>query len=417
MNASQRLSLPLLTVVLVGLPVWWAWPGQLSGWREFAIVAGWIGYGLVFASLVTMVREPRLARWLGGLERMYAWHHRLGIAAYLVLLLHPLALALALLPESPVLAWASLSPMQQSWPGWLGWASLLSMMAGLWIALSPKQPYARWRWLHGLLAASVMLGLLHLIVLGLENWLLWMPVLAIVVLVWRVLRADYGLAALPYVVTGVDRAAQSTVELSLRPMARRIDAAPGQFVLVAFFKGPQFHGCGEYHPFTLTAIAPDGGLRIGVKALGDCTRNIQTVGAGVAVRVQGGFGDFGIVDPGRRALWIAGGIGIAPFIAMLRAHSPTAPVDLLYFYRDEHEACFLEELQTLAASCPQLTVVPHGGGHALPNLAAILPDAAALAGVSCSLCGSPGLVKAAVALLRARGVAPEHIHFERFDFR
>lgn len=417
MHTSQRLSLPLLSAMLVGVPVWWAWPGGLSGWREFAIVAGWIGYGLVFASLVTMLREPRLARWLGGLERMVVWHHRLGMAAYLVLLLHPAALALATLPESPAIAWASLSPLQQGWPVWLGWASLLAMMVGLWAAISPRLPYARWRGLHGLLALSVVLALLHLIKLGLANWLLWVPVLAVATLVWRVLRADYGLGALPYVVSQVERAATATVEISLRPMARGITATAGQFILVAFFKGPHFRGCGEYHPFTLTAIAPDGSLRIGVKALGDCTRHIQTIAPGVAARVQGGFGNFGAMDAGRPALWIAGGIGIAPFMALLRAGPPAMPVRLIYLYRDDHDACFLEELEALAARYPRLTIVPRATGDALPELPALLPAPAALVDMRCALCGPPGLVDAAVTLLRGRGVPAEHIHFERFDFR
>ncbi len=417
MSGPQRLSLPLLTALLLGLPVWWAWPAALDGWRAFAIVIGWTGCGLLFASLLCMLREPRLARQLGGLTRMYDWHHHLGVAAYLVLLLHPAALAMAWLPESPVLAWASLSPLQQRWAGWLGWASLVCMMAGLWVALSPRMPYARWRGLHGLLAASVVFALLHLVMLGLDLWLLWVPLLAVGLMVWRVLRADYGLAALPYVVTQVDHAAESAVEVSLRPMAKGIIAAPGQFVLVAFFRGPHFHGCGEYHPFTLTAIAPDGSLRLGIKALGDCTRNIQSMEAGVAARVQGGFGDFGSASAGKPALWIAGGIGIAPFVALLRAGAPAAAVRLIYLYRDEHDACFLDELNTVADRTPLVTVTSYRTGNALPDLPAILPQAAALVGLDCTLCGPPGLVDAAIAQLRERGVAPEHIHFERFDFR
>ena len=54
------------------------------------IVIGWVGCGLLLVSLLLMLREPRLARWLGGLERMYRWHHRTGVVAYVLLLVHPL---------------------------------------------------------------------------------------------------------------------------------------------------------------------------------------------------------------------------------------------------------------------------------------------------------------------------------------
>lgn len=52
-----------------------------------------------------------------------------------------------------------------------------------------------------------------------------------------------------------------------------------------------------------------------------------------------------------------------------------------------------------------------------PDLSAILPDGAELAGRECYLCGPPGLVAKAVDILGGRGVKPERIHFEGFDFR
>ncbi|QID19927.1 oxidoreductase [Nitrogeniibacter mangrovi] len=417
MKRVSRVLLPMLVLALVGGPVWWAWPGTLGGWRSVAIVTGWLGYGLLFASLVTMLREPWLARVLGGLGRMYAWHHHLGVLAYLVLLLHPVALAMEALPESPAIAWASVAPLQQGAAGWLGWAALLCLMIGLGVALSPRLAYGRWRALHGLLALAVVVSPAHLVMLGLEQWLWWMPVLAIGVLFWRVLRADCGLAALPHVVAQVAHPARAVVEITLRPMARALAAHAGQFVLVAFHDGPHFQGCHEYHPFTLTAIEPDGSLRVGIKALGDCTRHMQTLEAGVAARVQGPFGDFGAAGSGRPALWIAGGIGIAPFMALLRAGTVAAPVRLIYLYREAADGAYHDELVTLADADPDVTLVAHASGDGAPDLAAILPEADALAGVECFLCGPPGLVDAAVALLRARGAADEHIHFERFEFR
>jgi len=412
-----RLRLPVAVFVLVGLPVWWAWPAFVGGWRAVGIVTGWLGYGLIFASLVCMMREPRLARWFGGLERMYAWHHVLGVLAYVVLLVHPLALAGAMLPETPAYAWAMLDPLQQDLAGGLGWAGLLCLMVGLAVALWRRLSYARWRWLHGVLAMAVPLALAHVVVLGITDWLLWMPVLAVLVLLWRVLRADYGLAALPHVVSAVSRPALAVVEVTLKPMARAVMARPGQFILVAFFDGPRFHGCHEYHPFTLTQIADDGSLRVGIKALGDCTRHIQSIEPGVAARVQGPFGDFGAVAPDRPALWVAGGIGIAPFMAMLRAGPLTQAVELIYLHQAVADAAFLDELQQLAATQPALTLRPlASGGHTI-DVAAVLPDAGALKDRECLLCGPPGLVDAVVWALKARGVPSRSIHHDRFEFR
>lgn len=417
MSMARRLSIPLATGILVGLPVFWAFPEELSGWRSLAILSGWSGCGLLLASLLLMIRESWLANLLGGLERMYGWHHRLGVAAYLALLSHPLALAADAWDERPALAWAVLAPGQQSWPGWMGWASLFSMMAGMAAALAPRLPYSIWRGLHGLLAGAVVFGFAHLLLLGLDYPLLWAPLLAIVFMLWRVIRSDYGLASTPYIVDRVQHPASDVVEVSLKPLSRAIDARPGQFVLAAFLDGSSFRGCREYHPFTISALSSDGTLSLGIKALGDCTCHLQSVERGVAARIQGPFGAFLAGQASAPGLWIAGGIGITPFLGLLRNGPITQPARLVYLYRSERDAAYLDELQTLEANQPKLTLHAVAIVNGVPDLPAILPAAPGLCRLHCYLCGPPGLVTAAVDLLQSRGVPLERIHFEHFDFR
>lgn len=100
-----------------------------------------------------------------------------------------------------------------------------------------------------------------------------------VALSWRVLRANCGVGARPYEVYSVNRPASRVVEVSLRPFAIPIAVTSGQFVMAAFFEGPLFRGCGEFHPYTVSAAAADGTLSLSIKALGDCTRHIQSLHA------------------------------------------------------------------------------------------------------------------------------------------
>lgn len=418
MSAARVMAwrLPLLVVMVVGMPLAWAWPQDLPWWRGAGIVTGWAGAGLLLASLLLMLREPGLAARLGGLERMYRWHHRLGVLAYLFLLLHPLALAASAWGESPAHAWATLSPWSQGWPvGW-GWLGLLGLMAGLQVALWPRLPYARWRVLHHLLSLGVVAGATHLVALGLHGVMLVVPLAVLGLLAWRLLRADRGLGARPYVVSDARPLSSDTVEVRLRPLADPLPAAPGQFVQAAFLAGPGFRGCGEFHPYTLSGLAPDGEWVLGIKALGDCTRHLQAVPVGCAVRVQGPFGHFLAASEGP-ALWLAGGIGITPFVAALRAAPLAHPVHLLYLHRGPEAPPYADELATLAAAQPRLRLQVVATGDDLPDLAPLLPDPAALRTLDCHLCGPPGLLDAAVALLRQRGADPARIHFERFDFR
>ena len=91
-----------------------------------------------------------------------------------------------------------------------------------------------------------------------------------------------------------------------------------------------------------------------VKALGDFTARLgQKLDVGQAVRVQGPFGRFrmsGTADE----VWIAGGIGITPFLAWAAALSPDArPVHLFYCIRSREEAPHLAEIEAVAAAKPK----------------------------------------------------------------
>jgi predicted ferric reductase len=414
---ARNLSIPLVSALLIGIPVFWAFPEGLSVWRSLAIVSGWTCCGLLLASLLFIIREPWLANRLGGLERMYAWHHRLGLAAYIVVLVHPLALAIDAWEERPSLAWSTLAPWEQGWPGWLGWASLLCMMVGLAAALASSIRYSSWRWLHGLLSVSVILGAGHLLLLGVNYSLLWTPLVAIGFIFWRVVRADFGMAAKPYVVSQILRPAKDIVEIVLKPLSQSIEARPGQFVLAAFYDSQNFRGCKEFHPFTISGLASNGELSLGIKSLGDCTHHLQSIECGGSARIQGPFGTFLANQTAGPSLWIAGGIGITPFLALLRTRSITQPVQLVYLYRTEQDAAYLDELRAFAISQSLLKLTAKECGDQAPELFEIIPNARELSGLECYLCGPPELVTAAVSLLLARGVSAEKIHFERFDFR
>jgi len=416
-STLSQLSIPLLAVAVPTGFVVWAFPEGLAPVRAAGIVVGWLGTGLLLVSLVLMLREPRLARWLGGLERMYRWHHGTGVVAYVLLLLHPLALAANGLWTSPAVAWATLSPLDEGWPVWSGWLGLLALMLGLAVSFNRSIPYGVWRWLHAALAIGVLLGLGHLVLLGIDEPVL--PIMAAVALIlsWRVLRGDLGLAARPYLVSSVRQIAAGAVEIALRPLGDPLEVGAGQFVLVALHAGPNYRGCGEFHPFTVSAIDPDGVLHVGVKALGDCTRRMLAAEPGVAARVTGGFGGLLAERTAAPQLWVAGGIGVTPFVAILNAGPLRAPTTLLYLFGRADAAAYLPELHASAAADPLLSLQAVATGDDLADLDRVLPCAAQLSGVDCYLCGPPGLIEALKPALRARGVTAQHIHYENFEFR
>lgn len=383
---------------------------------------GLAGLGLWVASLFLMLRPASLERACGGLDRLYFLHHATGVVAYGLLLAHPLLLAAAggrgdaaralLLTTQPALL--------------AGWASLLLLMVVLAATFWLPLPYARWRQVHVLTAPAFLLGGLH----GLE--LAPPPEWAYQGLVGGGLAAGLGALAFryllhagrvraqPYRVAGVRHPTADTTELLLRPESDPIHWQPGQFVFAAFADGRRFRGCGEFHPFTIaSAERPDGRLTLVVKSLGDCTRNIQGVESGVPVRLQGPFGGFlHAARATRPQLWIAGGIGITPFLAAAEAlPHDTAPVDLLHFHRAPPAPC-QQRLAALAARHRGLRLHELTGDPtpeaAWEWLRGRVPD---LVRRQVFLCGPPSLVEALESRLAHAGVPRHEIHSERFDFR
>ncbi|MDG0027306.1 ferric reductase-like transmembrane domain-containing protein [Trinickia sp. Y13] len=415
---QRRVTVPAVLVASTLLLAWWAFPGGLPPWRSIGIVSAWIGTGLLTTTTVLMVREPHLTHALGGLEHCYRWHHRAGVAAYFALLAHPLALAMDGVAESPHVAWESLAPWLQAWPVWLGWCALVLLMIGLATTFAPQLSYRRWRGLHTLLGVGTLLAFSHVgVLLGHTAPSLGILGLGVFALAWRVVVSNLGLAARPYRVTAVTHPTGATIEATVSPCATPLAVAPGQFVLAAFGDGPHFHGCGEYHPFTVSRIEAAHQLRLTVKALGQCSQRLQTLEPGVLVRLQGPFGSFLSDIADGPELWIAGGIGVTPFIATLRAQPRNQPTTLIYLYRAAADAAFLDELSQLAANDSKFELLAQATGDLPPNPEPLLAKVTHLPDRRVYLCGPPAMVDTLVQKLLELRVSPRSIHYEHFDFR
>lgn len=393
-------------------------PEAGTTWHRIAVISAWAGSGLLATAMLLMVRMPRLSRTFGGLDNAYLWHHRCGTGAYLALLLHPLALAMDSAQSSPGAGWAAIAPTSEDWPLWLGWASLLGLMLGLITTFALKLPYRIWRNAHWLLAFGVVGGVAHTLAYKASHPAgLALAGLCMLALAARFLSTVLATSALRYRVVDTKPAAERIVELRLHPENGHIDLHPGQFVMVAFDTNRAYHGCGEFHPFTASEVGGDGSLGLAIKALGPCTRHIQTIKPGAIARVQGPFGGFLSRSRNRPQLWVAAGIGITPFVAALRAKRCTVATELIYAFAERCSTAFIDELGVLAEGDSLLSLTGIEAADARAAIQSRLDEIGDLSERAVQICGPADMVAWIVRETQRRGVAPDNIHFERFDFR
>jgi len=219
----------------------------------------------------------------------------------------------------------------------------------------------------------------------------------------------------PYRVAEAHRLGDDVIEIVLSPVASPLVFAAGQFVYVTFRQDgiPR-----ESHPFTI-ASAPGDELRIVVKRLGDFTSRVMGLRPGAGAQVEGPFGSFSLhPDPINSQTWIAGGIGITPFLSWARSLDRALPIDLYYCTPGAEQAHFIESLYEIADRFPRFRVVPirkSSLGHLdVEDIAAINPN---VASGHVFICGPQEMIENMTRGFEARGVPPHRIHSEEFDFR
>jgi ferredoxin-NADP reductase len=158
-------------------------------------------------------------------------------------------------------------------------------------------------------------------------------------------------------------------------------------------------------------------------------RVLKSMPAGGRVSLRGPAGKFTLDGADTRpAVFLAGGIGITPFVSMLRhaAHSRLAR-DLWLFYsnRRPEDAAFLDELSALPHRNPRCRFVgtmvemdkssrPWKGETGFLDRAMLERHLKSLAGKVYYIAGPPGLVEAMQKMLVGAGVAEDAIRTDEF---
>lgn len=125
----------------------------------------------------------------------------------------------------------------------------------------------------------------------------------------------------------------------------------------------------------------------------------------------------------KRAVFIAGGVGITPLLAMLDEWTATRRIyteaHLFWQLRHERDACYQDTLATLTKAHPDVHVRllvsrPAAGQGERLDVALLAKELGSLASTDFYLCAGPALLESMLAGLGEAGVSPSALHFERF---
>ena len=410
----------------------------LDAWGKAAAALGLAALAAMAVQFVTSGRFQAVSGRLG-IDRIMAFHKLAAWWVLLALLLHPLFYVLPTWLDDPArgterfVAYLT-RPHYRSGVVALGALVLLVSSS----ALRDRLPwrYEVWRATHPVLGlVAVAGGLHHAVTVGRFSasgpvnvfwWAVGLGVVGVIAVLygWRWLR----LHRRPWRLARVTKRADRMWELDIQPDPRNPPWPyhAGQFVWMT--EGQRRFPLFD-HPFSIADSPLRPGLSLIIKEAGDFTRTVGQLSPGTPIGIDGPYGEFTLEAHGSDAvLLLAGGVGIAPVMGMLRdmvARRDPRPVRFAYAAGSPDKFACLDEIAAARDILDlQVLLLSEEGGQGWRGEVGRL-DRSRLDGMLAGLdrqrtkafiCGPGPMVTAVSDTLLELGLPMNNVIYERFDY-
>lgn len=427
--------------LLVILAFWWLASGTVpvkttaDRLNTIGRVTALVGTYLLLWQLLLLARLPWLESAFG-MERL-VWLHRWNAYVALALIgVHAVTQTIGYQLDDGFSTLRQLGDFIEHYEGLLmaivGLALLL-LVTGLSIAIVRERlSYETWYFVHLYSYLAIALAFSHQLATGADFidsptfgtywWILYALVLGLLA-VYRVVVPVLRFAHHGFRVERVEREASGAVSIYVtgRDLGR-FRFEPGQFAIWRFLDARRWW---EAHPFSLSATPNGEYLRLTVRRTGDFGAHVAGVRVGTPVLLEGPFGHFTRRSCLRRkALLIAGGIGITPIRALAEELADDdVAVTVLYRCRHDSDIAFRTELGDLVRDRgirveylidDRLLRGRHGGEWLeANNLRTLVPD---IGEREIFLCGPLGMAEKVKRSLGILEISQAQIHVEAFRF-
>ncbi|MFN2488720.1 MAG: ferric reductase-like transmembrane domain-containing protein [Actinomycetota bacterium] len=415
---------------------------------SLGVVCGIAGVSAFALNLVLGGRFGMIARYFGGLDRMYATHQINGRVAYLLLLTHA-ALITAGRATISAAAAVGLYTGKAGWVVSFGVLALVCMSVSIGLTLFARLNHEIFVYVQRSFGFIFMIGLAHVFMTpgtksvspALTYYLIGLASLGLGGLAYRSLFDDVLVRRHDYRVTMTHELDPTVMEITMTPKEEQLDFIPGQFVFVSFLsrsmseelrpvsivsEGPTevvtFRAGAvrhQFHPFSITSAPGRPELRVTVKAVGDYTSAMRLLEKGAEARVEGPYGSFSYrIVRNARQIWIAGGIGVTPFVSMARSLEQSEyDVDLYYSVKRESEAFFLDEFRRIGEQHKSLkTTLVAEDRSGLITADYVAEHSGPLGDADILICGPPVMIESLRKQFATKGVPERRLHYELFGF-
>ena len=437
----------LLGSLLAIVSLAWGWDllaaGGSSGgslpWvvrQEALYLSGLLSISLMSLTMFLSTRPAWLEGPLGGMDRIYRTHKWAGILAVGFAVLHWLIEEIVgdilkatisregRIPKEKYTGFLEvMRDLAEDMGEWAFYVVLIMLAITLW----KRFPYKTWRFLHQAMPVIYLMLVLHAAMLApVVYWTQPVGILLVLLAAGGIYGAVHSLSGrigrkrqVGGTVTAIEHPAADVLTVSCQLDNRWRGHRPGQFAFISFDEKE------DAHPFTIaSADRGDRNISFQIKALGDYTRNLgKRLEIGQAVRLEGPYGRFDLarLDSRARQIWIAGGIGVTPFLAWLdslQANPGKVAAELHYCTRDRTSDPFVARLESSCASLPGIRLHIHGAqqGETLSaNDVSLAKDGARRSEIW--FCGPQGLAEKLKQEMQTLGHSKFSFHQEAFEMR
>jgi predicted ferric reductase len=349
--------------------------------KSLAQYTGIIAFTAMTLAMILATRPLWLEQRLNGLDKIYRLHKWLGIVALSFSIMH------WLVAKVPVWSWnlgnlilldatsgATISVAEPTaFELFLDSLEFSGLQVGLYafylaalfliMALLKKIPYRFFAKTHIVMAVLYLALVFHVFALMyIQYWTEPIGITMAIIMVLGIVssfRVLLGRVGTKRKVTGSVQAINTYPEMNMFELVVKSDKwtghKEGQFAFLKFEKKE------PHHPFTISSAWDKNNKNISftIKALGDYTHTLANrLKIGDSITLEGAYGNFTFKDNNESQIWIAGGVGVTPFLSRLeglKQQNNSQKIDFFYSVV-KLDSELKERLEQLIAATPNINL-------------------------------------------------------------